>query len=155
MAGAGLLTVRGRFGPLLPRILRVRNSLGQGVEVLGAVHGHHQGARRYTQLRDNSRQLALARPLLQRQQEHGWQYGGARGLGWVPALLSRLLKVRYLLLGGAVGGGGALARQYDEWKDGLPDSDWIKKMMPEVDLDKFRNSLLGLKDQVKVSCHGF
>ena len=99
MAGAGLLAVRGRFGPLLPRILRVRNSLGQGVEVLGAAHGHLQGARRYTQLRDNSRQVALARPLLQRHQEHGWRYGGgSRGLGWVPALLSRLLKVRYLLL---------------------------------------------------------
>ena len=112
MAGAGLLSVRGRFGPLLPRILRVRNSRGQGVEVLGAAHGHLQGARPYSQLTDNSRQLALARPLLQRHQEHGWQYGGgSRGLGWVPAFLSRLLKVRYLVLGGAVGGGGALARQ--------------------------------------------
>ena len=91
-------------------------------------------------------------------------------MGWVPSLLSRLLKVqpafissstyhspvddhilkvRYLLLGGAIGGGGALARQYDDWKNNLPDAAWLKKAMPDVDLDKFRTSLLSLKDTVK------
>ena len=58
-------------------------------------------------------------------------------------------KVRYLLLGGAIGGGGALARQYDDWKNNLPDAAWLKKAMPDVDLDKFRTSLLSLKDTVK------
>ena len=60
-----------------------------------------------------------------------------------------LQKVRYLLLGGAIGGGGALARQYDDWKNNLPDAAWLKKAMPDVDLDKFRTSLLSLKDTVK------
>jgi hypothetical protein len=34
--------------------------------------------------------------------------------------------VRYLLLGGAVGGGASIARQYEEWKQKLPDTAWIK-----------------------------
>ena len=59
------------------------------------------------------------------------------------------MKVRYLLLGGAIGGGGALARQYEDWKNNLPDAAWLKKAMPDVDVDKFRNSLLGLRDSVK------
>ena len=33
---------------------------------------------------------------------------------------------RYLLLGGAVGGGASLAKQYEEWKNNLPDTAWIK-----------------------------
>jgi hypothetical protein len=34
--------------------------------------------------------------------------------------------IRYLLLGGAVGGGASIARQYEEWKQKLPDTAWIK-----------------------------
>ena len=68
----------------------------------------------------------------------------------VPLSLAPMFqKVRYLLLGGAIGGGGALARQYDDWKNNLPDTAWLKKAMPDVDLDKFRTSLLSLKDTVK------
>ena len=59
------------------------------------------------------------------------------------------MEVRYLLLGGAIGGGGALARQYEDWKNNLPDAAWLKKAMPDVDVDKFRNSLLSLRDSVK------
>ncbi len=35
---------------------------------------------------------------------------GARGLGWVPTLVRGVLKIRYLLLGGALGGGYTLSK---------------------------------------------
>ena len=31
-------------------------------------------------------------------------------MGWVPAVLRSVLKIRYLLLGGAIGGGASLAK---------------------------------------------
>ena len=34
-------------------------------------------------------------------------------------VLRSVLKIRYLLLGGAVGGGASLAKQYEEWKKGV------------------------------------
>merc|ERR1712098_96138 len=60
-----------------------------------------------------------------------------------------VLKIRYLLLGGAIGGGASVARQYEEWKRNLPDTDWIKEMLPEIDVDKFRKTLMSYKDSVR------
>ena len=57
------------------------------------------------------------------------------------------MKIRYLLLGGAIGGGASVARQYEEWKKALPDTDWIREMMPEVDTGKFRAGLVSFKNQ--------
>jgi len=59
------------------------------------------------------------------------------------------LKIRYLLLGGAIGGGASVARQYEEWKKALPDSAWIKDMMPDVDMMQFRKGIINFKDRVK------
>ena len=61
---------------------------------------------------------------------------GTRSLSWVPAIVRGVLKIRYLLLGGAIGGGASLAKQYEEWKKSLPDTDWIKELVPEVDINK-------------------
>ena len=72
-----------------------------------------------------------------------------RNLGWIPAAVRGVLKIRYLLLGGAIGGGASIARQYEEWKRGLPDSDWIKEMVPDIDVNKFRSGLIEFKDGVK------
>ena len=47
---------------------------------------------------------------------------GSRGLGWIPTVVRSVLKIRYLLLGGALGGGASLAKQYEEWKKNLPDT---------------------------------
>jgi len=77
-----------------------------------------------------------------------WQHS-SRGIGWVPAALRSLLKLRYLVLGGAIGGGASLARQYEEWKNNLPDTEWIKNVLPDVDVAKFRHGLVSLKDTVK------
>jgi hypothetical protein len=73
----------------------------------------------------------------------------SRGLGFVPTLIRSVLKIRYLLLGGALGGGYSLAKQYDEWKKNLPDSDWIKDLFPKVELDKFRSDLIKTADKIK------
>jgi len=77
------------------------------------------------------------------------ELASVRSLGWVPTAIRSVLKIRYLLLGGAVGGGASIARQYEEWKNNLPDTDWIKEMVPEVDIDKFREGLIGFKDSMK------
>jgi len=63
-------------------------------------------------------------------------------------VLRSVLKIRYLLLGGAVGGGASLARQYEDWKKGLPDTEWLKELVPEIDIDKFRSGLIGFKEKV-------
>ena len=60
-----------------------------------------------------------------------------------------MLKLRYLLLGGALGGGASIARQYEEWKKNLPDTDWVKELVPDIDIDKFRAGLIGFKDSMK------
>ena len=72
-----------------------------------------------------------------------------RNLGWIPTAIRGVLKLRYLLLGGAIGGGASIARQYEEWKRGLPDTDWIKEMVPDIDVDKFRSGLIEFKNGVK------
>lgn len=72
-----------------------------------------------------------------------------RSIGWIPTAIRSVLKLRYLLLGGAIGGGASVARQYEEWKKNLPDTDWIKEMVPDLDVDKFRAGLINFKNSVK------
>jgi len=67
----------------------------------------------------------------------------------VPTAIRSVLKLRYLLLGGAIGGGASIARQYEEWKKNLPDTDWVKDLVPDIDIDKFRAGLIGFKDSMK------
>ena len=67
----------------------------------------------------------------------------------MPTAIRSVLKLRYLLLGGALGGGASIARQYEEWKKNLPDTDWVKELVPDIDIDKFRAGLIGFKDSMK------
>ncbi|XP_050674863.1 dynamin-like 120 kDa protein, mitochondrial isoform X3 [Leptidea sinapis] len=60
-----------------------------------------------------------------------------------------VLKIRYLLLGGAVGGGMTLNKKYVEWKDGLPDMGWLNDLLPDNNQwDKFTSTLITAKDKV-------
>ncbi|CAG4980344.1 unnamed protein product [Colias eurytheme] len=60
-----------------------------------------------------------------------------------------VLKIRYLLLGGAVGGGMTLNKKYAEWKDGLPDMGWLNDLLPDSDQwDKFTTTLIDAKDKI-------
>ncbi|XP_011259398.1 dynamin-like 120 kDa protein, mitochondrial isoform X2 [Camponotus floridanus] len=73
-----------------------------------------------------------------------------RGYAMVVARVLRgVLKIRYLLLGGAVGGGVTLQKKYEEWKEGLPDVKWIQNLIPnENQWQNFRESLMTLKNNV-------
>ncbi|XP_069363175.1 dynamin-like GTPase OPA1, mitochondrial [Maniola hyperantus] len=60
-----------------------------------------------------------------------------------------MLKIRYLILGGAVGGGMTLNKKYAEWKDGLPDMGWLNELLPDNDQwDKFTTTLISAKDKI-------
>ncbi|KAL0810263.1 hypothetical protein ABMA28_010425 [Loxostege sticticalis] len=60
-----------------------------------------------------------------------------------------MLKIRYLLLGGAVGGGMTLNKKYTEWKDGLPDMGWLNDLLPNDDQwDRFTTTLISAKDKI-------
>lgn len=70
----------------------------------------------------------------------------------VGRVLRGVLKLRYLVLGGAIGGGVTLNKRYEEWKDGLPDMKWLEEVLPDNDKwGQFTKSLLAVKDSVKDS----
>ncbi|XP_012683828.2 dynamin-like 120 kDa protein, mitochondrial isoform X5 [Clupea harengus] len=87
---------------------------------------------------------------------HKSRYGGQGGHGyqqhrsfWAVRLAARLLKLRYLFLGGAVGGGYTAKKTYEEWKDLLPDlseynwvvPDFVWELTEQIDLEKLAKAL--------------
>lgn len=68
-------------------------------------------------------------------------------------LATRLLKIRYLVLGSAVGGGYTAKKTYDEWKEMLPDltaykwiiPDFVWKLDENIDFEKFRKIFHGVE----------
>ncbi|CAI9544896.1 unnamed protein product, partial [Staurois parvus] len=60
---------------------------------------------------------------------------------WIARLASRLLKLRYLVLGSAVGGGYTAKKTYDQWKDMFPDLSEYKWIVPDFiwELDEHIN----------------
>ena len=40
-------------------------------------------------------------------------------------------------------------QQYEEWKENLPDTEWIRGLMPEIELDKFRSGILKTAEEIK------
>ncbi|KAG8581491.1 hypothetical protein GDO81_007683 [Engystomops pustulosus] len=67
-------------------------------------------------------------------------YQSQRGF-WVARLASRLLKLRYLVLGSAVGGGYTAKKTFDQWKDMFPDLSEYKWIVPDFvwELDEHIN----------------
>lgn len=76
-----------------------------------------------------------------------------RGYGMIIVRVLRgAMKLRYLVLGGAIGGGMTLNKKYEEWKDGLPDMKWLDDLMPDNEQwGQFSKSLVSMKDSVKNS----
>ncbi|KAG5851381.1 hypothetical protein ANANG_G00092690 [Anguilla anguilla] len=77
---------------------------------------------------------------------------------WVARLAARLLKLRYILLGSAVGGGYTAKKTFDEWKDMLPDlseyswvvPDFVWELNEHFDLEKIANALPDLEELAKL-----
>ncbi|XP_072201088.1 dynamin-like GTPase OPA1, mitochondrial isoform X4 [Excalfactoria chinensis] len=77
---------------------------------------------------------------------------------WLARLASRLLKIRYLILGSAVGGGYTAKKTYDQWKEMMPDLDEYKWIIPDfiweldehIDLEKLIKALPDADDLAKL-----
>ncbi|CAG9768436.1 unnamed protein product [Ceutorhynchus assimilis] len=69
---------------------------------------------------------------------------------FIVRALKGVLKIRYLLLGGAVAGGGALNKKYNDWKEGLPDLKWLDDVLPDNEkFNQWRGNLIEFRDSVK------
>ncbi|XP_056663276.1 dynamin-like 120 kDa protein, mitochondrial isoform X2 [Monodelphis domestica] len=68
---------------------------------------------------------------------------------WPARLAARLLRLRYLILGSAVGGGYTAKKTFDQWKDMIPDLSDYKWIVPDfvwqldeyIDLEKLSKAL--------------
>ncbi|XP_077390328.1 dynamin-like GTPase OPA1, mitochondrial isoform X2 [Festucalex cinctus] len=77
---------------------------------------------------------------------------------WLGRLAARLLKLRYILLGSAVGGGYTAKKTYEEWKDMLPDfseynwviPDFVWELSEQIDLDKLAKALPEMEEIAKL-----
>ncbi|XP_006974536.1 dynamin-like GTPase OPA1, mitochondrial isoform X4 [Peromyscus maniculatus bairdii] len=78
---------------------------------------------------------------------------------WPARLAARLLKLRYIILGSAVGGGYTAKKTFDEWKDMIPDLSDYKWIVPDfiweideyIDLEKIRKALPSSEDLAKLA----
>ena len=93
---------------------------------------------------------------------------------FVGRIIRGALKIRYLLLTGAVGGGLSLqqvkfddvgqqrttlqgsflsssSQSYEKWKENLPDTQWIQDLFPSQKVDAYRESLMNLSAQFRES----
>ncbi|XP_057193902.1 dynamin-like 120 kDa protein, mitochondrial isoform X4 [Triplophysa rosa] len=111
---------------------------------------HCSAARHYTSLS----RLPM-RPPKSLSGGHGYQQ---HRTFWVASLASRLLKLRYILLGSAVGGGYTAKKTYDEWKDMFPDMsqytwivpDFVWELSENIDLDKLASALPEMEEIAKL-----
>ncbi|GIY77322.1 dynamin-like 120 kDa protein, mitochondrial [Caerostris darwini] len=79
-----------------------------------------------------------------------------RNIAIIFRVLKGALKIRYIILGSAVGGGVQLSKKYDEWKDQLPDFSWISDIMPPQEkIDAYRETLMGLKNHINLPEKGW
>ncbi|XP_062987787.1 dynamin-like 120 kDa protein, mitochondrial isoform X3 [Elgaria multicarinata webbii] len=77
---------------------------------------------------------------------------------WLARVASRLLKLRYIILGSAVGGGYTAKKTFEQWKDMLPDLGEYKWIVPDfvweldeyVDFEKLKNALPDSEDLAKL-----
>ncbi|XP_039578228.1 dynamin-like 120 kDa protein, mitochondrial isoform X4 [Passer montanus] len=87
--------------------------------------------------------------------KHGYQ---SHRNFWLARLASRLLRVRYLILGSAVGGGYTAKKTYEQWKDMMPDLEDYKWIVPDfiweldelVDFEKLLKALPDADDLAKL-----
>lgn len=76
-----------------------------------------------------------------------------RSYGMLIARVVRgALKLRYLVLGGAITGGMTFNKKYEEWKDGLPDFKWLNDVLPDNEQwSNFSKNLKNMQESVSNS----
>ncbi|XP_052759865.1 dynamin-like 120 kDa protein, mitochondrial isoform X1 [Mya arenaria] len=76
-------------------------------------------------------------------------YRNASGMGRMLGSIGRFLKIRYLVLTGAIGGGVAANQTYESWKQYIPDLEWLKEYIPdERKLSRIAAQFAGAQDLV-------
>ncbi|KAF0741193.1 dynamin-like 120 kDa protein, mitochondrial isoform X1, partial [Aphis craccivora] len=65
-------------------------------------------------------------------------------------VLNSILKLRYLVIGSAVGGGVSVSKKYQEWKDSLPDLSWLDDIFPNNNVaNTIQTSLKSIMDTMQ------
>jgi len=59
----------------------------------------------------------------------------------IVPILSRVLKLRYIFLGSAVGGGIAIQNKYEDLKSQMPDISWMKQFMSDEAFERVTNKM--------------
>ncbi|XP_037381199.1 dynamin-like 120 kDa protein, mitochondrial isoform X4 [Talpa occidentalis] len=125
-------------------------------------HSHHPTLKLpRPQLRTSFQQFSsLTNPPLRKLKLSPIKYGyQPRRNFWPARLAARLLKLRYLILGSAVGGGYTAKKTFDQWKDMIPDLSDYKWIVPDIvweideyiDLEKIRKALPDSEDLAKLA----
>ncbi|KAI5109507.1 dynamin-like 120 kDa protein, mitochondrial precursor, partial [Silurus meridionalis] len=122
-----------------------------------AIH-HHYSANPAPQRPPHRLYTSLSRlPVRPPRSRSGHGYQQQRSF-WVARLAARLLKLRYILLGSAVGGGYTAKKTYDEWKDMLPDLSEYTWIIPgfvwelgdNIDFEKLARALPEMEEIAKL-----
>lgn len=72
----------------------------------------------------------------------------SRQIGFLVRFAGRILKLRYIVLGGTIGGGYTASKKYEEFKENLPDTSWLHDYLPKQEhIDKFKQMTTSLKEQ--------
>ncbi|TPP63491.1 hypothetical protein FGIG_03212 [Fasciola gigantica] len=64
--------------------------------------------------------------------------------GALARLTAKFFRLRYLILGSGIGGGYAVSKKYDDFKDSLPDTSFIFDYLPEK--ESFESAIGNAKD---------
>ncbi|RNA43510.1 dynamin-like 120 kDa mitochondrial-like protein [Brachionus plicatilis] len=83
-------------------------------------------------VKNQTKRLLMSKQVAHRQ--------AVRSFGVLP-ILGRILKLRYLFLGSAVGGGVAIHNKYENFRSNLPDLSWMKEFLPEDKYDQFYSKM--------------
>ncbi|GAB1600130.1 dynamin-like 120 kDa protein, mitochondrial isoform X1 [Argonauta hians] len=72
----------------------------------------------------------------------------SRQIGIIIRIAGRLLKLRYIVLGGTIGGGYTITKKYEEFKEQLPDTSWLHDYLPKQEhIDKLRDLSNSFREQ--------
>ncbi|XP_032307080.1 dynamin-like 120 kDa protein, mitochondrial isoform X4 [Drosophila ananassae] len=118
------------------------------------ITGHQRSSRGHGNGSSNGNGRHHEEFLLAGNPARGWQMPPpSRGYGMlVVRILRGALKLRYLVLGGAIGGGVSLSKKYEDWKEGLPDMKWLQDALPQGERwSQFSQNLIEVGSLVKTA----